>query len=93
MARPYDNPDFRYPNDNRVVGAAENVEAYNYPSQGRVEGLMTTPATNKGHEGYYGNDNRTREGGEGGYYPNDNRPDSDAVDAIKQPPNSNYVPS
>jgi hypothetical protein len=93
MPAPNENPDFRYSNDNRPVGAVPNEEQYNYPSQGRVEGLMGDPATNKGREGYYGNDNRTKVAGGEGYFPNDNRPDSDAVDAIKQPPNSNYGPS
>lgn len=87
MPIPYDDPSYRYPNDNRPAGS--DLEQYNYPSQGLNEGLMGTPATNKGHEGYYPNDNRTRVGGAQGYYPNDNRPDPNSVDSHY--PNSNYI--
>ena len=97
MPRPYDDPDFRYPNDNRLT----NVAPYNYPSQGEVNqhSMVGVPeftepelrADYRGrtglHPGYYANDNS------GDRYANSNRLVFNNVDTIKQPPNSNYVPS
>ena len=76
MPRPYDDPDFRYPNDNRL----NNVEAYNYPSQGEV-----VPPASVGEKGYYPNDNS-------GHYAKSNRLNISVVDTVgkEQPPNSNY---
>jgi hypothetical protein len=76
MPKPYDNPDFRYPNDNRL----SNVETYNYPSQGEVNETSSI-----GEKGFYPNDNS-------GYYGNSNRLNISVVDTVdkEQPPNSNY---
>ena len=80
MPDPYDDPDFRYPNDNRL----NNVGDYNNPSQGEVN--HAKPPESVGKKGYFPNDNS-------GHFANSNRPTFTAVDTIKHPPNSNYVPS
>ena len=74
--RPYDDPDFRYPNDNRL----NNVGSYNYPSQGEAN-----KTSSQGEKGYYPNDNS-------GHYANSNRLSLTVVDTVnkEQPPNSNY---
>ena len=76
MSNHVNNPNFRYPNDNRDSTPGK----FDYPSQQEVD-----PAAKKGDRTYYPNDNR-------GYYANSNRVNINIVDPAnkKQPPNSNY---
>lgn len=76
MSSHLNNPNFRYPNDNRDITPGK----FDYPSQQEIDPLLK-----KGDKKYYPNDN-------GGYYANSNRNNISTVDPInkKQPPNSNY---
>lgn len=76
MSNNTNDPNFRYPNDNRET----NISKYSYPSQQEVD-----PLIKKGEKMYYPNDN-------GGYYANSNRVNINIVDPTnkKQTPNSNY---
>ena len=69
------NPNFRYPNDNRDFTPGE----FDYPSQQEID-----RTAQKGDRTYYPNDN-------GGYYANSNRENISIVDPVnkEQPPNSN----
>lgn len=78
MSKPNEDPNFRYPNDNRESSPGQ----YDYPSQQKND-----PSLQKGEKGYYGNDNK-------GDFANSNRPSLSTVDPADkiQPPNSNYKP-